>query len=380
MRLVYLGSGRSIHTVRWVRGLARRGHEVHLVTQQPLREPVPECASVSLLPIAGPLGYLLNWWALRRLVRRVRPDVLHVNYATGYGTLARLAAVRVPTVLTVWGSDVHEFPERGPLFRALVARNLGAAAVVTSASEAMARAVRALRPGVRVVVVPFGVDTGTFRPPSTPVAPGAERVVGTVKGLAPVYGIDLLLRAFAAARGPSDSAAPPRLVIAGEGAGRPELEALARTLGIADAVTFVGDVSHARVPALLGSFTVFVALSRCESFGVAVVEASACGVPVVVTAVGGLPEVVQPGVTGEIVPPEDVAAAARAIRALLDDPVRAVAMGRAGRAFVQRHFEWDACVDRMVAVFEEVAGAAAAGGALPGTGVTGAARRISIDP
>jgi glycosyltransferase involved in cell wall biosynthesis len=247
-------------------------------------------------------------------------------------------------------------------------RNLRAAAVVTSASEAMARVVRSLDPAARVVVVPFGVDTGKFRPPAGS-GPRPERIVGTVKGLDPVYGIDLLLHAFAALRGARDSAPPTRLVIAGEGTARAALQTLARSLGLEGLVEFLGDVAHARVPALLGSFSVYVALSRRESFGVGVAEASACGVPVVVSDVGGLPEVVEAGVTGEIVPTEDPAAAAGAIRRLLEDPVRASAMGRAGRERIQRRFEWSACVDRMLAVYADACGASTP----PAPGVTSVA-------
>jgi len=82
---------------------------------------------------------------------------------------------------------------------------------------------------------------------------------------------------------------------------------------------------------VLSTFTVYAALSRRESFGVAVAEASACAIPVVATRVGGLPEVVRDGVTGILVPPEDPRAAADAIARLLADSEVRSAMGVAGR-------------------------------------------------
>lgn len=367
MRVVYLGAGTSIHTIRWVRAIALRGHEVHFVTQHPLREPLPEAASVTRLRVEGPLGYLLNASMVRRIVRRLRPDVVHVDYATGYGTLSRLSRHSVPAVLTVLGSDVHDFALRGRWHRALVAGNLRSAQAITSASRTMAAAVLDLVPRARVVVVPFGVDTAIFRPPASDARTG--NVVGTVKGLHPVYGIDILLRAFALLV--QEPGAPPaRLVIAGDGIARADLEGLAEQLGIRAHATFLGDVPHGDVPALLGTLSVYVALSRRESFGVAVAEASACGVPVVVSRVGGLPEVVQDGTTGLVVPPEDPESAAVALRALLADPSRARAMGRAGRDFVRNAFEWDSCVDRMIAVYAEIRRSGGASAAARGVAAT----------
>ena len=97
-----------------------------------------------MLPFSGSLGYLLNVAAFRRLALRVEPDVVHVNYATGYGTLARLAAVSAPVVLTVFGSDVLDFPRSGRWHRELLVGNLRSARVITSASRAMAAIVLAV--------------------------------------------------------------------------------------------------------------------------------------------------------------------------------------------------------------------------------------------
>jgi glycosyltransferase involved in cell wall biosynthesis len=330
---------------------------------------------VETLPFSGPLGYLLNVGAFRRLARRVRPDVVHVNYATGYGTLARLAAVRVPVVLTVFGSDVMDFPRGGRWHRALVIGNLRIARVITSASRAMADVVRALLPDADVAVVPFGVDTSKFRPIAQSSSADVP-VVGTVKGLDPVYGIDVLLRAFSLL--PRAGNKSVKLVIAGSGGALADLRALSDELGITDDVTFLGDVPHDQVPQVLNTFTVYAALSRREGFGVSAAEASACGIPIVVTGVGGLPETVQDGITGFLVPPEDPRAAADAIGRLLADPQERSAMGLAGRDFVRKTFEWDTCVDTMLDVYR----AASDPEISPhkrGPGLSASRRRVSID-
>jgi len=97
-----------------------------------------------------------------------------------------------------------------------------------------------------------------------------------------------------------------------------------------------------------------VAASRRESFGVAVVEASACGVPVVVTDVDGLSEVVEQDRTGFIVPREDVGSLASAIRSLILSASLRTRLGQGGRASVQRRYDWDASVTRMIECYEQV--------------------------
>jgi len=329
---------------------------------------------VELLPHSGARGYLLNVAATRRLTARLRPDLTHAHYATGYGTLAHLAAGSVPVVLSVYGTDVLQFPHLGWLQRALLTRNLRKARVITSASKALAQAVTELVSTATVAVVPFGVDTSEFRPIQT--TPGDALIVGTVKGLDPLYGIDILLRAFSAL--PRHGSQPLKLVVGGTGPAEKDLRALSEKLGIAEASTFLGDVPHAEVPRVLNTFSVYAALSRSESFGVAVAEASACGIPVVATRIGGLSEVVQDRVTGLLVPPEDPQAAADAIAGLLADPKERSRMGAAGRDFVRTTYEWESCVDAMLEVYR------AACNGLPASRqqapvLSATRRRVSID-
>jgi glycosyltransferase involved in cell wall biosynthesis len=347
VKITYLAAGHSIHTVRWINALSDRGHDIGLITLHPPSQlfPIAPSVKVRVLPIGPPAGYFLNGPVLRRILRDDRPELLHAHYASGYGTLSRLAGF-APSVLSVWGSDVYDFPYQSKRKQSVLRKNLEAADAIWTTSRALemqtARFLSSERP---IQITPFGIDCLEFTP-SLPHNSGGQFVVGTVKALEPAYGIDRLLTAFALLKRSPPAGRRPRLIIAGEGSLKPALERLTHQLGIAEETDFIGAVPHEQVPSLLNSFSVFTALSVRESFGVAVLEASACGLPVIVSDAGGLPEVVIDGSTGFVIPDGDPEAAFRCLKRIAEDEKLALALGEEGRRFVQKHYEWTENVSR----------------------------------
>lgn len=362
MRIAMLSGVNSIHTLRWANGLNAAGHEVHVISQHRAREPFASGVQLHLFPYGGTLGYFIMAAGVRRLLKNLRPDIVNAHYASGYATTARLVGYR-PWLLSVWGSDVYDFPIKSPLHRALVRGNLRAADAVASTSHCMAEVTHALAPTLgQIFITPFGVDMDAYADsvPMSRAQPG-RWVVGTVKTMADKYGIDTLIQAFALLLKKlqaSDSALAERLHLrlVGDGPQAQALRRLAGQLGVAERVEFVGHVDHAQVPHQLAQLDVYVALSRLdsESFGVAIIEAGAAARPVVVSDAGGLPEVVVDGVTGLVVPREDPQAAADAIERLLRYADLRQRMGAAARQHVAQHYRWDACVETMLQVYERV--------------------------
>lgn len=359
MKILLLGPASSVHIQRWHRSLHERGHEVVLVTQHPPTDPSFAQAEIHVLPFRGTAGYWLNAPVLWRLVREMRPDLLNVHYASGYGLTAAIVRFR-PTLLSVWGSDVFEFPYQSWFKGRLLRWNLLRADAIASTSEAMAKQVQRLVPqrADPIHVTPFGVDTSTFAPLFRQSS-GPEITIGTVKSLADNYGIDTLMRAFSLLRVDHDLIAGGfsdrlRLLIVGEGPKRASLESLAGDLGISDVTNFVGAVPHSKVPEWLNRLDVYVAASRMESFGVAVIEASACSVPVVVSDAGGLPEVVDQGRSGYVVEKDRPDLVADRLKFLVVDGEVRRALGEAGRRFVIEHYDWQRCVDRMLSCYSKV--------------------------
>lgn len=220
--------------------------------------------------------------------------------------------------------------------------------VVTTVSRwTRDRLAAAFGPDAALEPVPPPVDTGRFAPDPEARARiraryrlGEAPVVTCVSRLVPRKGQDVLIAALPRIRRRLPGA---RLLLVGGGPYRERLRALADRHGVTDAVVFTGGVPAGELAAHHAAGDVFALPCRThlggldvEGLGIAALEAAACGLPVVVGDSGGAPETVREGVTGHVVDGRDVTALADRVTALLADPTRAAAMGRAGRERVHR--------------------------------------------
>lgn len=345
-RLTLLADAGSPHTRKWARELARRGWEVHVLSLTPGE--IPDVSVHRLQTrFPGKLGYLTAMGEIKERLRALRPDILHAHYATSYGLLGALSGFH-PFVLSVWGTDVYDFPRTSPLHRALLVRNLAAADALTSTSHAMAAVTAPYAPGREIEVIPFGVDPDRFVPGDAPAIP----TIGCAKILEPKYGQEYLIRAMALLV-ERDPHRPLRLLLAGAGDSRESLERLTAALGLAERVSFLGRLPADEMPAFMRGLTIFAmpSVDDSESFGVAAVEAAACGLPVVATPVGGVSEVVLHGETGLLVPPRDPRALADALDRLLAKPAERDAFGVRGREMARASYDLRANADKMEALY-----------------------------
>lgn len=360
LKIALLAGISTIHTTRWANALADRGHDIHLITQHRGGDVVSGKVKVYRLPFQGNKGYLLNVPFARKLLRKIKPNLLHAHYASGYGTLGRFCGFH-PYVLSVWGSDVYDFPYESSLKMRLLQRNLRGADIIASTSNIMTKQTHKICKGLSTInVTPFGIDVSLFKPDATMKNLDAI-TIGTVKKLSYKYGIDTLIKGFFEARtslmeNDERTGSRLRLLIVGGGEDREPLERLVDSLNISDVTEFTGSVPHASVPEYLNKLDIYVAASRLdsESFGVAILEASACALPVIVTDVGGLPEVVEDKVTGKIVQRDSPHALAKAIGELIIDEKLRKKMGQTGLQRVIDNYTWEDSVSIMEEVYREV--------------------------
>jgi len=303
---------------------------------------------------------------VRRLLRTQRPDVLHTHTAKA-GAAGRIAAATAggarPRVI------VHEYhghvlsgyfdSRRERVFR-LVERGL---AHVTDRLIAVSEEVRddlvsyGVAPAAKFAVVQYGFDLDA----RTAAAPGARRRARDEIGVGPDAFVIGWIGRLTAIKRPLDlirvaaSVDSAVLVLIGDGEDRPQVEALAASLGIGDRVHLLG--YRKDVADWYAALDAFLLVSANEGTPVVAIEALAAGVPVVATDAGGTSSVVDDGETGSLLPVGDVAGLAQALEELRRDPVRRAEQGSRGAVRMRERFSVARMVDDVERVYQGIVSA-----------------------
>jgi len=368
--------GPALHVTYLARGLADRGYETTLVAGDVGRGEesmafVAENAGVEVVPLHGlsrelsPLHDAFAAWRLARIIRRVRPDVVHTHTAKA-GAVGRAAAVlagpRRPVV-------VHTF--HGHVLRGYFGR--AGTRVFRAIETILARATDrliAVSPEVRDELVALGVapkekfsvvrlgieleprvsfdgDTAEVRRRHG-IGPD-KFVVGWFGRMTAVKRTDDLLTTLAGVR---ERGIDALLVFVGDGDDRARLEQRAHDLGLARSCLFLGYQED--VAPWYAVCDAVILTSASEGTPVTIIEALAAGRAVVATRVGGVPDVVDEGETGFMVHLGDTHALAERLEILARDPARRAAMGAAGRERVLRRYAVERLVDDIDALYREL--------------------------
>ncbi len=318
-----------------------------------------------LRPELRPLDDARALGALVRLVRRYRPDIVHTHTAKA-GLVGRLAALlggspRPIVVHTYHGHVLEGYfsPPVTAFYRGLERAMATRSDRLIGVSEATVADL--VRLGVaersKFEVIPLGLELDGFL--GLPVEPAgafrAEMGVGPGELLATFVGrlvaikrVDVLLRATARAR---ELGAPVRLAVVGDGELRPELEALAGSLGLAGAVRFAG--YRRDLEAVVGATDVAVLSSDNEGTPVALIEAGAGARPLLATRAGGVAEVVVPE-AGLLVERGDHDALGSALARLAADPALRRDLGEGAREHVRSRYGWESLVTRTTELYERL--------------------------
>jgi phosphatidylinositol alpha-mannosyltransferase len=357
--------GVQVH-VRWLsQQLVRRGHDVLILA--PGRSPSPD---PRVRIVGRPMGVPYNGSvapicasassaaAVADAIQQFKPDIVHAHepFAPSTSMFAVLKASS-PVVATF-----HAYADRARLWSLaspwlrLVWRRIDRGVAVSNAAADFI----ATRLGADVDVVANGLDETMFHH-AAPAALAPGRRLLFVNRLDPRKGFPVLVQAFEAlARTHPDV----RLIVAGDGADRQAVDALAP--GPRARVDMLGALPHEQLPPYHAACDVFVSPAMgSESFGIVLLEAMAAGLPVVASDIAGYREVVRHGVEGLLVPPGDAAGVARAIARILDDPPLSKRLAEAGRARA-RHFSWDRLIARIEAIYAEPTQSLAPAGQLQG--------------
>lgn len=358
MRICFVAPADNYHTKKWCEYFVSRGYEVHVISftygdMQNVDVHHIDLGVTAQSSDIGKLKYLCSAGKVRKIIEQIHPDIINAHYASSYGSVMALTGLK-GYVVSVWGSDVYDFPNKSIFHTFLLKYALKKARYIFSTSKAMAEETHKYT-DKPIEITPFGVKVDLFNPNKRTRGDDGKFIVGTVKTLSPKYGIDYLVKAVALSRKQRPDI-NLELRIAGKGTHEKAYKQLACDLGIDDITKWLGFISQEQAAQELVNMDVAVIPSLQESFGVSAVETQACGVATIISNVPGLMEATRPGFSSIVVPRENSEALAEKIVELYDNLELRKQLGSNGRKFVLENYEYNMCFEKIGRLFEGIVG------------------------
>jgi len=353
-------AGTEIATYNIAKYLARKGHEVHVITSWDEglpNESFEEGFYVHRIrvPRLRIGGYTLHVLRELLLIKELSPDVVHAQSIwRGVACVLARKLFDIPCVVWGQGSDVY-LPWR---FKKVISKFvLGNADALIALTEHMKQKMIEIlgRERCDIFVIPNGIDyeffSGYLRKQGLstlePVN-NKKKVILYVGRLEPVKGVRYLVEAVRILI--DKGLRNIKVLIVGDGSEKRYLEELVEKLGLEDYIVFVGRVPHDKIPEYMASADLFVLPSLSEGFGIVVLEAMAMGLPIIASRVGGLPWIIKDGDNGFLVEPRNPHEIAEKITFLLfNDDLRTYISRR--NIEKAREYSWENIIKKLEKVY-----------------------------
>ena len=305
MKLCFLAQANSNHTKRWVEYFAKE-HEIDLITLSYTKkedtfvpEEVYKKMNVRVHKVSKPMPFLLFApFKIRRLIKKIKPDIVHAHYVTQYGFCGAFSGFH-PLIVSPWGSDIAVDPDKSIWKRWLVEYALQRADVVSSVEGPFKRRLIDLKCSKnKIVSIPVAsVNTNEFHPSKRSEAlrkaMGAKNsfLVLNARPLTPLYHVDVFIHAI-----PLVVEKIPNvkfIILYGKGQMKHQLEELAQKLNVEDNILWMRRVPHSKMPEYLASVDLYIdtfvsflhteAKDKCPGIGTTTLEAMSCAIPTIVS-------------------------------------------------------------------------------------------------
>ena len=347
--------GTEIATYNIAKHLARRGHEVHVITSLDKglpKESMDEGFYVHRIfwRKIRFLGVMSFWIKIFLCLKKIKPDIVHTQ-DIGIGIPGFLAKtfLKMPFVVYGQGSDVYLPSTFKNTISKLALKN---AESVIALTEDMKSEMQKLCDR-DILVIPNGIDLEKFKNLSRKdirkrlKIKDNEKIIAFVGSLYPVKGLRYLIKAM---KFMIEETKNVRLMFVGDGEESEELESLVEEFGLKERVKFIGRVQNEEIPQYMAASDVFVLPSLSEGFPNVVLEAMASGLPIVATKVGGLPEIIRDGENGFLVEPKNPKEIAEKVLLILEDDELRERMSRNNKDRV-KEYTLESVVERLEHVY-----------------------------
>lgn len=360
MRICYLAPANSVHSHRWIKYFADKGHQIEWISLFPLSGRIQQGVVYHeiLINKKNPLSVLLTARKVKRLIGRISPDLLHILSTAIYGVVGAASRFH-PTVTTALGSDVLVSGRSLPT-RPFVKYALHSTDLVTCDADHMIESMQRL--GVsrdKLHLIYFGVDTQKFSPENRDEE--LRRKLGifdnpavlSLRSFYPVYNIETLIRAIPLVLEEVRNAV---FCINGVGPEEQMLKELARRLGVANNIKFMGVLPEEDFPKYIASMDLYVSTSLSDAgISAGTAESMASGLAAVVTDFGENSKWVIHNHSGFVFPKRDFKALAKHITWLLKNPDQRKRSGENGRRIITDRNNYFTEMEKMERLYEKVA-------------------------
>ncbi|NQU35625.1 MAG: glycosyltransferase family 4 protein [Bacteroidetes bacterium] len=282
MKICLLANSASIHTIRWAKFFANRGHDVYVISFESYEIPGIKTILINSNAYLKNISLLYKSASVKNIVKAIRPDILHAHYATSYGIIGALLNYH-PYIITAWGSDILVAPEKSIIYRFILGYALKHAQIVTTTGYMITDRIKNRRyiKNKKIRTWPFGVDTKIFYNNRNKLEQNNDiKTIISTRRLDDGLDVHLLIEAATIVIGRYPNC---RIIIVGDGTLKNRLQELATKKSLSKKIQFVGSVSPEKMATYLNMSDIFISTSPTDGNNISLLEAMACGVYPVVT-------------------------------------------------------------------------------------------------
>jgi glycosyltransferase involved in cell wall biosynthesis len=304
MKICYIGNAQSIHMQRWAKWFADKGHEVHLITDTLAK--IDNVKIHSVIKRGKRLNFLIRTWQTRRLVRKIKPDILHAHYIFGYGLFGAFANYH-PFVVSAWGSDILIDAKQSLLKSIAVKYVLKNAQVTIVHSNTLKHIIEQYKPKGEIVQILWGVDVNRFKPDASKRVllrkmhgfTKDDIITLGVRPFKPVYNLETAIKSIKHLR-KCNSALKFIIKVRNE-----DVDVVEKKIGQTNGVKVFGWLDENEYADLFTVADLYISTSLSEGGSISLLEAMASGLVPVTSDIPANREFIEDGYNGFLFPISD---------------------------------------------------------------------------